>query len=75
MTNLLIVLINAFFSYLITYIIINSFDYENIVVNIFQILLFVVIFIWNLNMIKHPSIKIFTGIYFRVKEKALQIQN
>lgn len=74
-SNLFIVLANAFFSYLLTHIIVNSFDFENSVVSILQILLFVLIFIWNLNMIKHPSIKIFTGIYFRVKEKTFQIHN
>ena len=74
-TNLLIVLANAFFSYLITHIFVNSLDYKSNVINILQILLFVIIFIWNLSMIKHPSIKIFTGIYFRVKEKTFHIQN
>jgi putative peptidoglycan lipid II flippase len=73
LTNLMIVLANAFFSYLITHIFVNSFDYKGDFISILQILLFVLIFIWNLNMVKHPSIKIFTGIYLRVKEKTFQI--
>ena len=74
-TNLIIVFTNAFFSYLITYIIVSSFDYENIAISIFHVALFVVIFICNLNLIKHPSLKIFTGIYVRMMDKSLQSQH
>jgi putative peptidoglycan lipid II flippase len=73
--NLLVVFINAFFSYLITHLIINSFDFRDITLIIFQILLFVLLFILNLHLIRHPSIKIFVGIYLKVREKTFQISN
>jgi putative peptidoglycan lipid II flippase len=74
-TNLVIVLANALISYLVTYIIVQSFYFNETTLNVFQILLFVLLFVWNLHMIKHPSIRIFTGIYLRVKEKTFQNTN
>jgi putative peptidoglycan lipid II flippase len=71
--NLMIFLLNSFFSYLITDIIVELFDFKNIAFSIFQISLFVVIFFGNLYLIKHHSIRLFAEIYVRVKQKTLPI--
>lgn len=70
-SNLFIMITNALISFLIVHFLFDTLIIKNSATDILQITIFILMFIMNTILIRHPSIKIFHNVYTRFKIKPL----
>lgn len=74
-SNLFIMIANSFISFLIVQILFDIFSIRNLAMDMLRIIIFILIFVVNIILINHPSIKIFLNVYERFKSNTVTSNN
>lgn len=74
-SNLFIMIANSFISFLIVQILFSILNVKSLVTDFLQIIIFMLIFIMNIFLINHPSVKIFLNVYRKFKGYTIASNN